>query len=129
MEKRLRTSFEGVMSRAGRKEEDPGAGTKRPNKLHIPSWAFGKRSPLGTSTPKQHATPNPDEASSVEIRKPDTPTYSSSRDTRTSVSARSVTPVRVAEEQHEDSSSSDESLSSDVPSETQSDTSDEAQAR
>ena len=91
--------------------------------------AFDKRSPLGTSTPNQyqHATSNPDAASSVEMRKSDTPTHNSSRDTRTSVSARSVTSVRVAEEQHEDSSSSDESLSSDVPSETESDTSDEAQ--
>ena len=163
MEKRLRTSFEGLASartmtssrsrpnlESARGEptvsqdmstkDDPAQEERRKTQelaRNVPTdsiyrgRAFDKRSPLGTSTPRQyqHATSNPDAASSVEMRKSDTSTYNSSRDTRTSVSARSVTPVRVAEEQHEDSSSSDESLSSDVPSETESDTSDEAQAR
>ena len=163
MEKRLRTSFEGLTSartttssrsrpnlESARGEstvsqdmstkDDPAQEERRkiqelarnvPTDSIYRGRAFDKRSPLGTSTPKQyqHATSNPDAASSVEMRKSDTSTYNSARDTRTSVSTRSVTPVRVAEEQHEDSSSSDESLSSDVPSETESDTSDEAQAR
>ena len=89
-------------------------------------WAFDKRSPLGTSTPKQLTTSTPEEAASVEMRKPDARTYSSSRDIRTTVAARSVSSARVVVDQHEDPSSSDESLSSDVPSETESD---EAQAR
>ena len=163
MEKRLRTSFEGLTSartttssrsrpnlESARGEptvsqdmstkDDPTQEERRkiqelarnvPTDSIYRGRAFDKRSPLGTSTPKQyqHATSNPDAASSVEMRKSDTPTHNSSRDTRTSVSARSVTSVRVAEEQHEDSSSSDKSLSSNVPSETESDTSDEAQAR
>ena len=168
MEKRLRTSFEGLTSartttssrsrpnlESARGEstvsqdmstkDDPAQEERRkiqelarnvPTDSIYRGRAFDKRSPLGTSTPNQyqHATSNPDAASSVEMRKSDTSTYNSAtynsaRDTRTSVSTRSVTPVRVAEEQHEDSSSSDESLSSDVPSETESDTSDEAQAR
>ena len=163
MEKRLRTSFEGLtsartttssrsrpnlesaeaeptVSQDMSTKDDPAQEERRkiqelarnvPTDSIYRGRAFDKRSPLGTSTPKQyqHTTSNPDAASSAEMRKSDTPTYNSSRNTRTSVSARSVTPVRVAEEQHEDSSSSDKSLSSDVPSETESDTSDEAQAR
>ena len=150
MEQRLRTSFEGVRSVRSRAnlestdsqdmstKDDPAKEERRkieelarnvPTDSIYRGRAFGKRSPLGTSTPKQLATSNPDAASSVEMRKPDMQMHSSSRDIRTPVSARSVTPVRVVEEQHEDSSSSDESLSSEVPSETESDTSDEVQAR
>ena len=81
------------------------------------------------SIPEQLTTSNREEASSVEMRKPDTRTYSSSRDIRTPVAARSVTPDGVMVEPHEDLSSSDDSLFSDIPSEIGSDMSDEAQAR
>ena len=135
MERRLRTSFEGLTSaktttssrsrpnleHAGGEptvsqdmsnKDDPAQEERRkiqelarnvPTDSIYRGRAFDKRSPLGTSTPRQyqHATSNPDAASSVEMRKSDTSTYNSSRDTRTSVSARSVTPVRVAEEQYE----------------------------
>ena len=80
------------------------------------------------SIPEQLTTSNREEASSVEMRKPDTWTYSSSRDIRTPVAARSVSPDGVMVEPHEDSSSSDDSPSSDIPSETKSDMSDEDQA-
>ena len=49
------------------------------------------------------------------MRKPDTRTHSSSRDIRTPVADKSVTPDRVMVDPQEDSSSSDGSLSSDIP--------------
>ena len=81
------------------------------------------------SIPEQLTTSNREEASSVEMRKPDTRTYISSRDIRTPVAAMSVTPDGVMVEPPEDLPSSDDSLSSDIPSENGSDMSDEAQAR
>ena len=81
------------------------------------------------SIPEQLTTSKREEASSVEMRKPDTRTYSSSRNIRTPVAARSVSPDGAMVEPHEDLSSSDESLSSDIPSENESDMSVETQAR
>ena len=81
------------------------------------------------SIPEQLPTSNREEASSVEMRKPDTWTYSSPRDIRTPVTAMSVTPDGVMMESPEDLPSSDDKQSSDIPSENESDMSDEAQAR